>query len=431
MAYNDTHVDATPYYATQAAPGATTSMSDISSGAGAGAGVGAGLGTLIGGVLGKEAAQKNFDAANSAYQQALDEANSLNVPELQKLQFIGERQAQLLQNVEAGPSKAESISTDPRLLQAQMEVLQGLKDQGRTGLTAEDRAAFNDLRTRTLRDQQAAQQSMLANAQARGASPGSGVAFALQQAAAQQGAEQQAAGSDRLSAIAAQRAAEARGQYGNLAGNLRNTEFGEKSKIAEAADIAKRFDVANSLGTQKFNIQNEIGQNERNAAAERATQYQNLYAAPMAEYGMQAQKANQLQSALQQYGGHQQAAGQNTAQGYAQMGQGLGQVVGGVAGGAAAFSDEKLKTNIAPANKEIENFLDNLKALKYKYNSPKLDGEGEHYSPMAQDLEKSSVGKAMVEDTPRGKKVNYGKGFGTLTASLANLNQRLRALEKK
>ena len=51
---------------------------------------------------------------------------------------------------------------------------------------------------------------------------------------------------------------------------------------------------------------------------------------------------------------------------------------------------------------------------------------------MAQDLEKAGpVGKSMVEDTPMGKLVNYGKGFGAVLAAQAHLNQRLKALESK
>lgn len=50
---------------------------------------------------------------------------------------------------------------------------------------------------------------------------------------------------------------------------------------------------------------------------------------------------------------------------------------------------------------------------------------------MAQELEKSAVGDSMVEDTPDGKMVNYGKGFGAVLAAQAHLNERLNKLEKK
>ena len=49
---------------------------------------------------------------------------------------------------------------------------------------------------------------------------------------------------------------------------------------------------------------------------------------------------------------------------------------------------------------------------------------------MAQDLEKTPEGRAMVEETPSGEKVvNYGKGFGTLLAAVAELHKEMQ--EKK
>ena len=50
---------------------------------------------------------------------------------------------------------------------------------------------------------------------------------------------------------------------------------------------------------------------------------------------------------------------------------------------------------------------------------------------MAQDLEKSKLGKTMVETRPDGlKQVNYGRGFGIITAAQALMHQRLSHIEK-
>lgn len=421
--------------ATQITPSSTsTKMADLQAGAGVGGALGGGVGAALGAYQGAEAAAGDMSVANAAYAQALEEANALGVPELEKMQFIGERQAALLKEIEAGPSRMEGVSTDPEFLRAQMEVLQGLKEQGRTGLTAEDKAAFNELRRKNLRDQQAQQQAILANAQMTGtggASVNSGVSLALQQAAQQQGAEEQAAASDRLSSLAAQRAAQAKAQYGTMAGSMREQEFGEKSKIAQAADISKQYDVSNARQVQQFNVANEIAKNQRDAEALRDTQRYNIGTLPQAQFNMASNKSSQLQSALQKRGEQKLAQGAATVQGATAMNQGIGGALGMAGGAAAAMSDVKLKVGIKNADKDVENFLDNLKALKYDYKEPEVDGPGEHYSPMAQDLEKSKPGKAMVEETPRGKQVDYAKGFGTMTASLANLNKRLRALEKK
>jgi hypothetical protein len=78
-----------------------------------------------------------------------------------------------------------------------------------------------------------------------------------------------------------------------------------------------------------------------------------------------------------------------------------------------------------------KSFLDALKPYSYKYKNPEM-GAGRQMSVMAQDLEKAGpVGRSMVEKTPSGKMVNYGKGFGAILASAADLNQRMNQIEAK
>jgi hypothetical protein len=81
-----------------------------------------------------------------------------------------------------------------------------------------------------------------------------------------------------------------------------------------------------------------------------------------------------------------------------------------------------------------KNFLDKLKAYSYEYKNPELPGagEGRHLSVMAQDLEKAGpVGRSMVMETPQGKMVDYGKGFGAILAAQADLNGRLNDIESR
>lgn len=104
------------------------------------------------------------------------------------------------------------------------------------------------------------------------------------------------------------------------------------------------------------------------------------------------------------------------------------QAVGGMAGGAAGASDINLKKDIEPSEEELLQFLDSLTTYRYRYRDEKW-GEGEQFSVMAQDLEKTPVGRAMVIDTPEGKMVNYGKGFGALLGAQVALNNRLKKLE--
>jgi len=104
----------------------------------------------------------------------------------------------------------------------------------------------------------------------------------------------------------------------------------------------------------------------------------------------------------------------------------------GASSAAAAASDKGSKKNIGNAGNEgkVKEFLDALSAYTYRYKEPEKNGAGEHLGVMAQDLEKSSIGKTMVHDTPEGKMVDFGKAGGALLASQAMINDRLSELEK-
>ena len=115
---------------------------------------------------------------------------------------------------------------------------------------------------------------------------------------------------------------------------------------------------------------------------------------------------------------------------------------GNLAGaGAAAYaaSDESLKENMNQTEKSgsemVGEFLDALKSYTYNYKDKENNGqknpEGKVTSVMAQDLEKSKLGKQMVVDGPDGKMVDYGQGMAPLFAAIAELNQRTKKLEKK
>jgi hypothetical protein len=153
------------------------------------------------------------------------------------------------------------------------------------------------------------------------------------------------------------------------------------------------------------------------------------------QLGMQGDLANQQAfGQTQQLNANVALGNLDSQSGMAKEGmQQAGKAIGGIMSGAsmAMMSDEKLKKDISSATSDIREFLDAVKAHKYKYKNPEQDGEGEFVSPMAQDLEKSSIGESMVTETPRGKMVDYSKGFGALLAAQAELNDRIKKLEGK
>lgn len=100
--------------------------------------------------------------------------------------------------------------------------------------------------------------------------------------------------------------------------------------------------------------------------------------------------------------------------------------MGAIGGILAAFSDERLKTDVKDADTSLYSFLDKLGSHEYEYKDPKHGDR--RVSPMAQELEQSELGKAFVFETGEGKAVDYGKGFGTILAAQAALHKRLKKL---
>lgn len=153
-----------------------------------------------------------------------------------------------------------------------------------------------------------------------------------------------------------------------------------------------------------------------------------------------AQRGVAMQSAASELGAVQKA-GETRAGFFGAVGASGAKLMagGGGGGGAAAGSDENMKKNIEKSEKSgnelVEDFLNALKSYTYEYKEKEVNGkktpEGEVTSVMAQDLEKSDLGKKMVHDTPEGKMVDYAQGMAPLFAAIAELNQRTKKLEKK
>ena len=123
-------------------------------------------------------------------------------------------------------------------------------------------------------------------------------------------------------------------------------------------------------------------------------------------------------------------AGQNLQAQTAAQGQQLG-MIGALGSGLIAASDKNLKKDMkdesSAATSNIQDFLNAVQSSSFKYK-----GEDKKFNGvMAQDLEKTELGKQMVVDTPQGKIVDFGVGFANLLASQAELNKRLAKIEGK
>lgn len=100
---------------------------------------------------------------------------------------------------------------------------------------------------------------------------------------------------------------------------------------------------------------------------------------------------------------------------------------------AQSPSDRDVKENIKPlknASGEIGKFLSTLKPSQYNYKDS-FNGTGEKVGVMAQDLEKSKVGRTLVDQAPDGTKmVDTNKAIGALLAGMADLNKKVEKMKK-
>jgi hypothetical protein len=101
-------------------------------------------------------------------------------------------------------------------------------------------------------------------------------------------------------------------------------------------------------------------------------------------------------------------------------GGGGGGGMAGMASMAAMFSDERLKENISEVSKsDLQEMKKHLKPYMFNYKSDEF-GQGDWIGIMAQDLEKSKLGKTVVFDDENGnKKVNIQKLFSLVVADWA------------
>lgn len=345
---------------------------------------------------------EEYDVEKSAFEE--QEAAKKRREELaRKEQEASQRQA-----VEA---ERTTIATDP---QAQMRAYQASL-AGQLAAQSEGRGpslAESQLRRATDRN---IQQAMAYAASQRGQNVGTGLRQTAQTIAqANQEAARQAAELRLQEQLAAQSALagvtqQARGQDIGLATS--QAELDSRAALANQEMALRQRALNDEMA--RFYQAGQI-QSERQALEDR-----------MAYEQLRANQAAQLASVNQQ--------------GYAAASKSRGELIGNIGGAigsmlapaGAAASDKNLKKDIKEDPDSLKEFLDSLKPYEYSYKDPEMFGSGRRISPMAQDLEKTPIGKQFVADTPEGKMVDYAKMSGTVLAAQAVLNDRLNEIEKK
>ncbi len=372
-------------------------------------------------------------------------------------------QAKMAQASSMGPTAMEQVSVDPRLAQQQMASLASLQeivDGG--GLNAMDKANLAKIQTQTATADRGRRDAIRQNMSSRGMG-GSGMDLLAQLQSSQGASDQAAQESLDVAGMAEQRSLQAMMQSGQLAGNIRNQSHGEQSQLAQARDAISQFNTQNR---NQFNLTNTGAANSMaqfNAGNKLATDTGNRdNAQQVAMYNAdQRQGAKQASWGARQNTSDQNVGVANTGKmhnqfqipqanfqnkatvaggkaGAAETGMNYwgakaqgkkdawGNVVGGAATAALMFSDERLKKDIKEPNSgDIEEFLNALSPKSFKYKD-EAHGKGEFTGPMAQDLQKTKLGRDAVVETDGGLAVDMQKMQGIQLAALKYLAGKVK-----
>jgi hypothetical protein len=321
------------------------------------AAIGSAAAPIIGGLIGNQAAKGDRAAANKAMKQALDQLTAIGAPPdmskaliLQEFQRAGLYTPELEEQVDVAQSEMGNLIINPSSKEAQMKALGLMGQLGKVGMGAEDRAALNQVRQETQRDAEAKRQQILQQMQAQGMG-GSGASLLAQLGAGQQAAELASQQSDSLMANASSARRNAIQQYGQLAGEMRNTDYNQAAEIARAKDERNKFLAQNSIERQRTNVgaqnvaqQANLSQQQRANDANVAMANEEKRRQAEAErqhYQDQQSIASARANVLTGQANYSGQQAQNTAASYAGMGSAVGTGLG--AYGQSSKLDEILK----------------------------------------------------------------------------------------
>jgi hypothetical protein len=196
-----------------------------------------------GGAIGGAAAGDDRARQRALIEAILKDYDNIDVPELQTV------------NAETlGPSAMEGVSTDPRLRGEQMAVLERLGRLSETGDDAVTKAAMNKILGDLARQESAGRNAITNNMRARGVS-GSGAELAAQLSAHQGNADRAQTAGLEHGAQAQRRILDALSGRGQLAGSLRQQDFGENSAKAQARDAINRYNAGSREKATYYNAQ--------------------------------------------------------------------------------------------------------------------------------------------------------------------------------
>lgn len=154
-----------------------------------------------------------------------------------------------------------------------------------------------------------------------------------------------------------------------------------------------------------------------------------------AQLDQQTRLANQsayqraIDQAIQAYGVDQGVSVQQSAQDAQVAGAGIG--AGAALLGALAMAcDKHLKKGKRRGEEEIRELFEELRPVEYEYNDDAGERPGRHVGILAQDLQRSKAGRAMVGKDQRGMlNVDMKRALAAALAGTADLHARVADLE--
>jgi hypothetical protein len=242
--------------------------------------IGAGLGGLAGYFGSKGSGETE---AEKRQREIIEALRNLETPSIESQQITPEgyvyggdvtAQAETPEQL-AARDALENVSLDPKLRQTQLQALETLSKLGQTSFTGEEQAQLNAMRRQTEADNTARMKALLQQQQQRGVGT-SDAALIMRAQEAQNAANQQAEQTDRLAAMAQQRALAAISGAGSMAGNLENVDYSRQSNLAQALNQREATNMAQRAAAQQRNINALNEFNRLNAANRQAISSQNV-----------------------------------------------------------------------------------------------------------------------------------------------------------
>lgn len=212
-------------------------------------------------------------------------------------------------------------------------------------------------------------------------------------------------------------------QDGSFANNL-TQDPGYQARLAEGNKSINAAAAARGMGNSGATLKALTRFGQDYASNEYASAYDRAYSRLSGLAGIGNQASGNMANAAANYG--QQRADLYTGMANASAAKGVArdnnnaQMAGTIITAATMFSDERLKTDIQRASKEdLREMIPHLKAYAFKYKSDKY-GKGDWIGVMAQDLEKSKLGRTLVVENERGEKtIDQNKVLSMFLATLA------------